>query len=387
MDEFTSQFESFPDGKIAMTSLNAPAIYDVVSSLSERIPYTVGKTLFTLLSLPTPLGWERMKTAVKQLDNDAATVQRARDHLLELFVHHTRVGEKLIRTYGVKNIPNEAQFYHAVWQAPSKLQIASSEYRKAFPLSVTDGKVLKILEGQGPVLTAVFGIGDSMYFQFCSVRSFRQKVELAKTQFDQVNHDVLDQYAEVYGVLAKRQQCFDTVVVNRKDKTVQLRLDAVDGISVEQQRGAVDAVSTAFDRMASTHFGYPPFSSAPMNYHALLEKLYQATGEGSVFQLGFTAAAKNSSSNNGAKLIRKLNQDLRTDKFHIGGKSGVNSIDPYNIGVTWTRVGQVTHPKLIVPGSVRMIHRSPIRFPELIVRECLNDDDFEFVSSKIKKYS
>lgn len=370
-----------------MTSPKAPAIYDVVSSLSERIPYTMGKSLFQILGLPIPLGWERMKNAVKLLDNNAASVQAARDNLLELFEHHTRVGEKLIRTHSVKGIPKETQFFQEVWNAPEKIAIDVSEYQKAYPLSITDTDTLKTLEGQGPVLTAIFSIANSMYFQFCSVRSFREKVELGKDQFDQVDHDVIDQFAEVYGVVAKRQQCFDTIVVNRTDKTVQLRLDAIDGISVEQQKVAVDAVRTAFDQLASKYFQYPPFSSTAQNYHALLEKLYQANGEGSVFQLGFTAIAANSSSNNGAKLIRRRNQDLRTDKFHIGGKNGVNSVDPYSIGVTWTRPGQVSHPKLIVPGSVRMINKSPILFPELIIRECLSDTDFDFVSNKIKKYS
>jgi hypothetical protein len=114
--------------------------------------------------------------------------------------------------------------------------------------------------------------------------------------------------------------------------------------------------------------------------------LYATKGEGSVFQLGFTATTSSRSSNNGARLLRKKSVDLRIDDFHRGGASKVTDLSPYSIGVEWKVSATASGPQLVIPGSAKMLYVPPITFPELLVRNCYTPKDFGFVASKIDQH-
>lgn len=367
----------------------AVSVIDVISSIATRLQFGLGKDLLLSYGIPASLGWERTLARVRSQNkikpllepNDLAQLQK-------VFEMHTLVGEKLVRLYGFAALPDTAKrnFIRAVKNAPLKINIPDSIFKDAYPLAVVDIKKLRANEGGDPVLTAVFPHKDSVVFQFCSVRSFREQVEIDINQFEKQDREKLEDYTEVIGIRAMPRQCYDSVIVHLKDDLIELRVDAPEGISVEQQRLAVKRVTETFDQLASVSFGYSPFGISPFNYHKILNNLYKKSGEGRVFRLGFTATSLKTSSNNGARLLRSARQDLRKDDFHQGGKNAVKTIEPYTIGVVWSGPQFFAEPKLIVPGSVKMLYKSPVLFPEVIVRDCMTENDFSFVASKIEKF-
>jgi len=371
-----------------MSGQNNPphSLLSIVSSLAERVPFAMGKSVLQMHSVPTSLGWERTKIGIRHLNDELPSNRLAARKLLTLFEEHIRVGEKLVRNYGIQGIPGKDKFVDAISRAISTIEIPESEFSEVYPLSIVDEDSLKELDGLPPILTSIFENAGLLFFQFCSVRSFRVRVELDKNDFVGSNSEIIEKYSEIIGILSSRRQCYDTVVFHPHDETFELRLDAPEGISVDQQRRAIKQVSEAFDAIANKYCGYGPLGGSPFNYHQIIGNLYRQKGEGSVFQLGFTAMTDDTSSNNGARLMRRRGKDLRTDGFHVGGKSAVKELDPYTIGVVWTRPGQPSNPKLVVPGTMNMLYKSPVLFPEVIVRDCLTDADYSFVSGKIQQY-
>jgi hypothetical protein len=67
-----------------------------------------------------------------------------------------------------------------------------------------------------------------------------------------------------------------------------------------------------------------------------IDPMYRNSSEGKVYELGFMASDTGSTSNNQGKLLRGKNRDLRKDAFHVGGRTAVNEITPYRIGVEWS---------------------------------------------------
>ncbi|MBI3728696.1 MAG: hypothetical protein HY254_10260 [Burkholderiales bacterium] len=361
------------------------SVFDAVSSISTRFPFAHGKRLLSSLKIPTNLGWDRTINGLRNF-NESQARDGAKDELVETFSKHTFVGDKLVRFYGYENIPEIENFRLHVSDAKNNIEIPSSEYTEAFPLSINDKDLLRALDDAPPKLTSISEQDNSIVFQYSSVRSYSKKVELDKNSFEEVDQGFLEDYSEIYGMKPMRNQAFDSVIVHLDQDVIELRIDAPDGIPTIRRHRAVVDVTRAFDELALANFGYAPFGTAAKNFYNIISRLYNASSEGSVFMLGFTANSTKTSSNNDAKLIRKKGRDLRHDDFHKGGKNAVQSIDPYTIGVEWKVDKFEGTPKLIVPGSVRMLYHSPIIFPDVLIRDCFSEEEFGFVIKKIEKY-
>ncbi|MBC3931496.1 hypothetical protein [Undibacterium curvum] len=361
------------------------SIQNTFKSIAERFPFAVGKKLLSDLFIPTKLGWSNTLINLRNFDESKA-VKHAGKILLNSFINHTLAGDKLVKLYGFEKMPHLAEFKKAINERALEIDVPQNAFKDKLPWAVCDSEVLKLNEQKAPQLCEIKRVGSAVYFIFCSVRSFHERVELEKSLFEEAEREKLEDFSEIIGIRPVRRQAFDAVVIHLDRDLVELRVDSPLGLPVDQRKHAADNLRFIFDALSIENFGYGPFGTAPKNFVKIITNLYNEKSEGKVFELGFTANAKESSSNNGAKLLRKKGQDLRSDKFHTGGKGAVDSIDPYTIGVEWEHVNFNGRPKLIVPGSVRMLYASPIIFPEVLIRDCYSEDEFKFVLSKIDKY-
>jgi len=361
--------------------------YNVLRSMAQRIDYLPGKYLLQRHTLPTSVGWE------STIQRAAIAAQSRKDHedlyssLMNAFQQHTLVGEKVVLYYGFAGLPEDVRKKH-IEEAFNKTTeaVQPSEFSIAYPLAIHDQERLKALEDAPPTLTVCYAETDKVIFLFSSVRSFNERVPLDRNQFDDDDKAKLADYSELIGVRAIRRQCFDYVIYDVNRQLVELRIDCPDGMPSVQKQTALQRINAAFNQLVVFADGWSPFGTTPHNFHALMENLYKTPSEGTVFQLGFTASTDKSSSNNGARLLRRKNVDLRKDEFHIGGANNVKDISVYTIGVEWKSDIGVNNPMIIVPGSVKMLYSPPIIFPELYIRGCLTTDQYDLISKKIDKY-
>lgn len=364
-------------------------LLDAVKSLSTRYPFNAGKSLLQSLGFPVSLGWERTFSVTKTFNSNKPGLAKRLTTLVDEFSTHCLVGEKLVRQYIYTSLDVKVKKAYKAEAAKNatSVKIPKSEFLDVYPLAIQDQAELQKLDGIKPTLTAVAIDGTQVVFVFCSVRSYHEQVPLDIQQFDQKTQAKLHGISELIGVKHLARQCFDVVVFSLIEDLVEIRIDAPVGLPTAQQQYAALQIIDAFHALKLFADGWQPMDGGSWNYHSAIGKLYQAKGEGKVFQLGFTANTKKSSSNNGARLLRKKGQDLRSDEFHVGGVGAVKDIDPYTIGVEWAgALGTLGAPKLIIPGSASMLYKSPVIFPEIVIRDCYSLADFALVSAKLAKY-
>lgn len=360
----------------------------VLRSMATRLDYLPAKALIAGQSLPVSIGWEKTIRGALHAAKDHPKAVEITKALKQSFVDHTSVGEKLVMYYDFTGLApkTKQQLWDKVCTFIANNQIKPSEFTPVFPLAIYDKDTLRELEGEHPVLVHHSASNDTATFVFCSVRSFFERVPLDTDLFKGESKTLVSEYSELIGVRAIRRQCFDQVIFDHGRELVEVRVDAPEGMPAIQRGGAVSSLLHAFNHLNVFGGDYSFFSGAPFNFHDLMKKLYMSKGEGSVFQLGFTASTNDSSSNNGARLLRKKSVDLRSDAFHRGGANSVTDLSPYSIGVEWTTNQKTAGPQLIILGSAKMLYQSPVLFSEILVRNCYTQSQFGFVSSKIDQH-
>lgn len=360
-------------------------IAGVLSALSGRMPWQVAKSILHNLGFHVSTGWP---STIRKLDNPDPTSDKYRqlvDRLSSIYREHTLVGEKLIKWYSLKSIPEEtiAKFVQAVSLSPENLEPDQSDFLGTYPFPVTDPDSLAHLEQRGPLLSSVFEASGKFHFHFCSVRSYRDRIELLPEQFSETDREMLERFEEIYAVMPIRRQCDDFVVFDPETLFLELRLDAPLGMPADHLSSAIEGVSSAFNRVSLKHFGYQPFGGNAVNFYSAIDRMYRNSREGRVSELGFMASATTSTSNNQGKLFRGKNRDLRNDAFHVGGTGAVEEITPYRIGIQWSGAELEGSPQLFIPGTMRMLHKSPVTVTEAFIRHCTTEKDFQFVTDRL----
>ncbi|WP_176218181.1 hypothetical protein, partial [Chromobacterium violaceum] len=262
-----------------------------------------------------------------------------------------------------------------------------SPYTATYPYPILNTATLKSLDSIGHELIDVTKQKNLTVFQFCSVRSYRERIEISIDDFEGAKKfQTLQQFEEFYAISPTYRQCYDAVVFDNEKNIIELRLDAPKGMSVEELYLAVNMLGDQFDRLANKHFGYTPCSSSPRNLYKAIGSLYKASEEGMVYELGFTASSSSTTSNNSGKLLRGRNRDLRKDPFHVGGKSQVSDVMPYRIGVEWKGQNLIGMPRLYIPGTARMLNKPPCEISFAYITNAVSKSDFEFVASKLEQH-
>lgn len=363
-------------------------IAKILHALSDRMPWPVAKATLHSLGLHVSTGWPTSIERQDILDSSSEPFKLLVKKLSVIYLQHILVGEKMVRWYSLSGIPenHSKAFNQAVRLAPAKVTIEESKFQESYPFPIRDKDLLKTLEELGPVLSKVFENDGKVIFHYCSVRSYRDRVELSPESFSEHDRKMLQQYEEIYAVLPIRRQCDDAVVFHVNDNLLEVRVDAPYGMSVEEVSLAAKSITASFNQLATTEFGYAPFGENAISFFSAIEPMYRNSTEGTVLELGFMASATGSTSNNQGKLLRGKNRDLRKDAFHVGGSKAVQEITPYRIGVEWSGASLDGEPQLIIPGTMRMLHRFPIVVSEAFIRHCASEKDFAFVTNRLRSY-
>jgi hypothetical protein len=366
---------------------NVDEIKYILNQISDRIPWGGCKPLLKKIGIHTSNGWP---ATIKNQDIYDAESQKQKDlidKLKSLYFEHRLIGEKLVYWFSLSGIPTsvEENFHKTIIKAKNTVKIEKSQFSEIHPFSIVDKQILEQEENAEPVLTSIDEVNGKIYFQYSSVVSYKQKVDLSPEAFSAEDQVKLQRYDEIFGMLAIRKQSHDIVVYDPSTKMIEVRIDAPLGISFDDLSIQTSNTYNVFNRTSTQHFGYAPLGDNSLNLYSAIKKIYKNANEGKVHELGFMANTASSSSNNQGKLFKGKNRDLRKDDFHKGGSDAVTEIQPYRIGVNWSGSDLLGLPELTLPGNMRMLLKTPT-VGKAYIRNCLSFHDYDFVTRRLLNY-
>ena len=283
-----------------------------------------------------------------------------------------KAGNKSITFYEPYNFENSEIIKHL-----SDLNTSDSRFSKKYPLPLTDTELAKV--GSTPQLTHIDKRSDGIYLVYCTKRTTVREVELPESILNQFSDIKL---SKVTGHESIDRQHFDTVFIPT-DGNIEIRIDTSGSLHVKEILSAHSQIHTAFNATCADSLGNHVLGPIK-NLFSLIDNYYKAKKEGIVEELHFEC----STGTIRREILKRDRKDLRTEEFHLAGKSAIKAITPFRIGISWPRKkseAAISHPSLLLPGLLKMA-RDSVKFPLYTaqIENAESEDDFNFVLDKIR---
>ncbi len=124
--------------------------------------------------------------------------------------------------------------------------------------------------------------------------------------FSKDAYENIRQYSKIIGIKQKFAPCFDTVVVDRSEQRIELRVDVPSAhVPNEIQQIANQHVLGSFNALSYQGCQTSIVGLSAFDFFPMLLPLYRDNTAGKVSTLGFAAYAEDSASNNTGRPIRK----------------------------------------------------------------------------------
>lgn len=377
-----------------MSALPAPQpatseIEHLLHLMASRMSWRLGSKLVERANLYVSRGWGETIAAVRSRPPAAEALATVQSALETAFLWHTYVGNKQVTWYDLNVLPDDLRTPLVHWAATLDLNAVSQRYcvpnfisRRA-PYLEAD---LAGLIGQPARLVAVGREGQKLYFQYFSARSYSLRESIDLTDWPDDQRARLGEFYEVIGVKLKSIPCFDTFVVDLAAMRLEVRIDFAPGMRQESQAVGVSRLLEEFNRLTMNELTLAPAGLGIVNFYPAVAGIYGDRGAGRVNMLGFVATSEDTSSNNRGQTLRRRDQDLRDDKFHVGGTGAVESVKPYTIGATWPSPSGLEPLTMELLGSVRMVYNttpSAIKVANFV--GCTDGRDFDFLTNELAR--
>lgn len=370
---------------------DAPAMREQVVALLEllstRMQWTPARGIISATSIHVSRGWTETINAAKQDTYSGEIWTAAYKALAKLARWHTYVGNKRVSFFDLREQNEEDRDRILQWAQDAAVRDLAPVVRKR-PFDVLDAPttqdLLEPFKSPPPKLIAADYVGEKLYLQFFSARSYTHREPLDISQMSAAQQKAFAEYEELIGVKTKSIPCFDTAVVDAANDLVEIRVDFQPGMAEDKDISPFSRVVGELNRIATKFIGHGAASAGLVNLHPAINPLYLDEKCGRVTALGFVATGKDSTSNNRGQLHRNRTKDFRKDDFHVGGKLHVQRIDPYAIGVTWPQKAPKDDLNLEIKGNARAIYSGKLSsVTEAEIVGCMDDTDYDFVSGHI----
>lgn len=338
----------------------------------DRVPFTIAKQMLVNCNIPMGQGWE--KTFEKTESYKCAQVQL--EKLVKHYKEHLLYGEKYIHYYDLTNeqIAELRQYF-------KNTKIKEGSFSKAYPLPLPQSELNK-LPLVAPMLVAVEEREGGLAAIYSSVRIIEKRDVISLTDLPKEYQERFDGYSELVAVKALRTQAFDVIWIPKNGNRIDIRADALPEFTQSHTELAQSKLLEVLNKNAKSPLG------APVNMFPLIQKIYQADGEGTLVELAFNTTTASQKHEKMRRRSREL--CLRKELYHCGGKAALKGkIEPYKLGVQWhTSIDGriISSPELNIFGTSRMLHEASPALYGITVRKCSSIEDFHLVQTKIKKY-
>lgn len=376
-----------------LSSNNQPAddkksqVISILELLATRLQWTPAKHVLSASGLHASRGWDETINHLRSAFYDKKIWDEAHVRLSELAILHSRVGNKRVSFYDLRELNSDERNRIIKWAcASAKNDLKSILAGK--PFGVLDAPVhpeyLDEYKNCQPFLVAAWRVKEKLFMQFFSARSYthRESIDISKMGVSQ--QSMFKDFSELIGVRAKSVPCFDTVAIDVENELMEVRVDFQPGMSEDKKIPACGRVIDEFSRILIARIGQVTLTPGLVDLYPAISPLYRDKECGQVTALGFVAVGSESSSNNTGKIHRSKIRDFRNDEFHVGGKENVEKIEPYAIGISWARQLPQSELYLELKGSAKSIYKralNPVSVAEVV--GCLDSADFEFVSKQL----
>lgn len=345
---------------------------DLSRSLAARIPYAVSKSVFDLANLARGHGWDATKA---RIEDPSFTPNGKIPLLVTALRNHILAGEKLCRFFRLSStdMVNLRKNINSIQQKSSLLGsfypcLAPETQIKGLPLST-------------PEIISIEHMPDGVALVYASIRALKIKEELPTASINAKMGPSWNAYDELYGIRNVRQESFSVVWVPNHGDIVEIRSDHLKGSNIESTRAEIDAVIYSLKQDTSINV-----SGFSINVFRTIDQFYCNVSEGKVVELAFGTTTRSLKH----EKMRGHNDCLRSELFHVGGKSNLNQpIKPYRISISYNvevSSGIWTSPELSIHSNSHMSDQICPSHYDILISKNMGVEDYEYVRDRIFLY-
>lgn len=355
--------------------------------LATRMQWSAARPIISSTSIHVSRGWtETINAAGRDAYSDAIWTA-AYKKLSKLAQLHTYVGNKRVSLFDLRAQNDGDRTRILKWAQKAAVgDLAGAIRRRPFEIleAPTTNEGLESYKAPPPKLIAADYVGEKLYLQFFSTRSYTFREPLDISLMTASQQKAFSEYEELIGVRTRSIPCFDTAVIDPATELVEIRVDFQPGVTEDKDVSPFSRVVGELNRIGTKYINQGVVGAGLINLHPAINPMYLDEKCGRVTALGFVATGKDSSSNNRGQLHRSKTKDFRKDDFHVGGKLHVEKIDPYAIGITWSQKDPKGDLSLEIRGNARALYnRKHGQVNEVEIVGCLDFDDYEFVRDQV----
>lgn len=344
----------------------------ILRDMERRIPWRVANKILRRCGLSCGHGWE---STVEKLRGKKKNKSIDLDALMDAFAEHHECGEKSFRIYrATKKQLNSIRGKLTSEEAPKSI------FSNRFPLLLSEADLQKSSE-IAPTLVEVSEDDMGITALYSSVRTIDFRTAQKPQDLPPNVRAFFKDYQEIILIEKRRVQLFDAIWISKSNSEVEIRVDIPMGATTELIISSHARMLKVLEALAG---GSASFQRR--NLFPLIEKIYNAKGEGSVIELAFgtdTASLKH-------EKMRKHRLCLRSEKYHVGGKAAVsNKIYPYKMGVSWEFEHDeeiFSMPELFLNGNSRLLHATTPELYDAEIRRCLGFEDYMYVRGRVDEF-
>lgn len=289
-------------------------------------------------------------------------------------------GSKTIRIYDL----NEDAF-NQVWSALDKIDISDSVAKEYFPYLVPDELLTEIDEK--PEIIHI-DQSDSKKIIFVTSRrkiSEKKNINLSDYPESEVLAEVLEQFSQVTGYIYKERQYIDSIVMNRDDYTLELRLDTFSDVKTRDIENLFAQLSNCFKKTVNEHIEHAfNFLVNARNLFPLIDILYK-DNDCRIVEIHFCTEDNYIGSEKDRTKTR--GGDVRESKFHRGGEKQT-AVWPYKLSARWASSfdGEISYEyELSLNSSAAELGKPRPYLDFAIVTSCPTINDMNNIIGLLKK--
>lgn len=345
---------------------------DYADGLNERkVSFSLFRNALHQNELAASMGWDRtIDKLVEYLKSDKTTKKYARG-LRDVYVDLTNNGNKLVRVYRLLGDYDEVVDFFK-----NDIVEEKTLYDDRFPLPLAhDDLVAAPLD-----ISCVnfFDIDEKIWFIFCSKQYVVEKELLPDDALKDLVVEDYGAFDEVFGVRRRAVQLFDVVCVSKENSILEFRMDGLDVQRTKDIQRRLEFLEAKIFQVLEKSFDMRSTFSGPINFFPAIQKLYSSP-DGRISEIGHTTISAGVHSGK----MRTKQLDFRDDRYHLGGVSEVEALNPHMLSKCWDSPSKYGYVQLVVPGTVALTSAENPTIDISYILHCASDIDYDFVMNKL----
>lgn len=346
---------------------------DYADGLNERkVSFSLFRNALHQNDLAASMGWDRTIDKLVEYLKSEKTAKKYARGLQDVYVDLTNNGNKLIRVYRLLGNYDEIVGFFK-----SDILEQDTLYDDRFPLPLAHDDLVA-----APLDISCVNFyeleGSKIWFIFCSKQYVVEKEILPDDALKELVVEDYGNFDEIFGVRRRAVQLFDVVCIDKKNSTIEFRMDGLDVQRTKDIEKRLQFLETKIFQIFESSFDLNATFSGPINFFSAIQKLYSSP-DGRISEIGHTTTS--AGVHNGKMRTKQL--DFRDDGYHLGGVSKVEALNPHMLSKCWDSPSRYGYVQLVIPGTVALTSTNNPTIDISYILHCASDMDYDFVMNKL----